>query len=276
LAIQRGQEHEGMSKKTGMIVLVVCTILVAGIACFLPRIPQPLSYHLFADGRGYLGIPNFGDVVSNLPFAIFGVWGIVFLLRLRGQEFHERFLDRRERLPYLIFFVGMLLTAFGSSYYHLHPDNARLVWDRIPMTIAFMSLISALIAERINLRAGIWLLPFLLLIGMGSVLQWYGTELQGVGDLRFYGAIQAYSVVFLLIMLCFPPRYTRGSDLLVVAGFYVLAKLLETFDRQIFDLGHVVSGHTLKHLVAAMAGYWVLRMLMRRRPVSVDAGSRFA
>jgi len=265
-----------ISKKTGLTVLAVGTILLVVIGFFLPRIPQPLSYHAFADSRGCLGISNFGDVVSNVPFAIVGLWGIAFLLRLKGNELHERFIDRGERLPYLIFFVGMLLTAFGSSYYHLHPDNARLVWDRIPMTIAFMSLISALIAERINLRAGLWLLPFLLLVGMGSVLQWYWTELQGVGDLRLYGAIQAYSVVFLLIMLCFPPRYTRGRDLLVVAGFYVMAKLLETFDRQIFGLGHVVSGHTLKHLAAALAGYWVLRMLVRRRPVSVDAGSRLA
>jgi hypothetical protein len=66
----------------------------------------------------------------------------------------------------------------------------------------------------------------------------------------------------------FPPRYMFGSDLVVLAGFYVLAKVLETYDRAIFGmLGHVVSGHTLKHLAAAFAGYWILRMLKRRRPI---------
>jgi hypothetical protein len=56
-------------------------------------------------------------------------------------------------------------------------------------------------------------------------------------------------------------------------GFYVLAKILETGDRQIFALtGHTVSGHTLKHLAAAMAGYWMLRMLRRREPLTTASG----
>jgi len=127
--------------------------------------------------------------------------------------------------------------------------------------------VSALIAERINLRIGLWLLPILLLIGMGSVLQWYMSELHGVGDLRFYATVQTYSVLFLLMALLFPPRYTCGSGLVFVAGFYILAKILEVLDKQIFSLGHVVSGHTLKHLAASLAGYWILRMLQRRRPI---------
>lgn len=135
------------------------------------------------------------------------------------------------------------------------------------MTIVFMSLVAALIAERISLRAGLWLLPILLLIGVGSVLQWYMSELRGVGDLRFYGTVQAYSILFLIMALLFPPRYTFGSDLAIVAGFYVLAKVLEILDKPIFKMGHIVSGHTLKHLAAAFAAYWILRMLKRRRPI---------
>ena len=138
------------------------------------------------------------------------------------------------------------------------------------MTIVFMSLVSATIAERVSLRAGLWLLPVLLLIGLGSVLQWYLSELRGAGDLRFYSAVQAYSVLFLLIALLLPPRYTRGSDLAIVAGFYVLAKVLELLDKPIFELtGHIISGHTLKHLAAAGAAYWILRMLTKRRPHSL-------
>ena len=135
------------------------------------------------------------------------------------------------------------------------------------MTIAFMSLVAAVIAERISLRAGLWLLPILLLIGLSSVWHWYMSEVRGAGDLRFYVAVQVYSILVLLIALSFPPRYTRGSDLAVVVGFYVLAKVLETLDKEIFGIGHVVSGHTLKHLAAAAAGYWILRMLQKRRPL---------
>ena len=191
----------------------------------------------------------------------------MFLLRSDSNEAPGRFLESSERWPYVFVFVGLLLTAFGSSYYHLSPNNARLVWDRLPMTIAFMSMVAAIIAERISLRVGLWLLPLLILIGMASVLQWYMSELCGARDLRLYAAVQAYSALVLLLALLLPQRYTRGSDLAVVVGFYALAKSLETFDKQIFAAGHVVSGHTLKHLAAAAAGYTILRMLQKRQPV---------
>ncbi len=259
-----------ISRRAGIRLLFILTAGVALAALLLPRTPQPPSYHMFADRRSVLGIPNFGDVVSNLPFAAVGLWGLVFVLRSSSEQNPKQFIDRRERWPYLVIFAGLLFTAFGSSYYHLDPGNARLVWDRLPMTVVFMSLVSATIAERVSLRAGLWLLPVLLLIGVGSVLQWYLSELRGAGDLRFYSAVQAYSVLFLLTALLLPPRYTRGSDLAIVAGFYVLAKVLELLDKPIFELtGHVISGHTLKHLAAAGAAYWILRMLTKRRPHSL-------
>jgi hypothetical protein len=180
------------------------------------------------------------------------------------------FPDPRERWPYLVIAFGILLTAFGSAYYHLAPDNARLVWDRLPMTIVFMSLVAAMIAERISVRVGLWLLPPLLLIGIASVWQWHLSELRGAGDLRFYAAVQVYGVLVPLLVLLLPARYTRTSDLAIVAGWYILAKVLETFDKQIFAAtGHIVSGHTLKHLAAAMAAYWILRMVQKRRPLDV-------
>jgi hypothetical protein len=257
-----------ISRRTALWVLAVVTAILVATAFFLPRFPQPQSYHAFADQRSYLGVPNFWNVTSNLPFAIVGLWGLLYIFRLSPDELSLRFVDWRERWPYVILFAGLVLTAFGSSYYHWRPDNVRLVWDRLPMTIVFMSLIAALVAERINLRAGLWLLPVLLLVGISSVVQWYWSEVHGIGDLRFYATVQAYSVVFLLLALLCPPRYTRGRDLAIVAGFYVLAKLLETFDKAIFAWGHVISGHTLKHLAGAFAGYWVLRMLQHRLPVA--------
>jgi hypothetical protein len=214
-----------------------------------------------------LSIPNFGNVVSNLPFAVIGLLGIAFLLRAASGPSCGHLLDSRERWPYLIAFVGMLLTAFGSSYYHLAPNNARLVWDRLPMTLVFMSMVAAMIAERVQLRLGLILLPPLLVIGIASVLQWYESEIHGAGDLRFYAAVQGYSALVLLIVLLFPPRYTRGYDLAIIVGFYALAKALETLDKPIFSIGHLVSGHTLKHLAAATAGYLLLRMLQLRRSV---------
>ncbi|HKE25397.1 MAG TPA: ceramidase domain-containing protein [Bryobacteraceae bacterium] len=258
-----------ISARAALWLLVLIAAVVAAIAMLVPPIPQPQWYHMFADQRSFLGIPNFNNVVSNFPFAAVGLWGLVFLIRASYRQDGRHFLDRRERWPYLMVFVGLILTAAGSSYYHLQPDNTTLVWDRLPMVIVMMSLLAAIVAERVSLRAGLWLMPLLLFIGLSSVLQWRMSELRGAGDLRFYAAVQLYSVLFLVIALLLPSRYTRGRDLAIVAGFYVLAKILEALDRPIFDLGHVVSGHTLKHLAAAGAGYWILRMLWKRRPLAL-------
>ncbi len=255
-------------KRRALWPFLVLATAVGIAALLVPRTPQPLSYHHFADQRGWLGIPNFGDVASNFLFFVAGVWGLLFLF---GKSSRDQFIDPRERWPYAFVFVGLVLTAFGSAYYHLAPDNARLVWDRLPMTIVFMPLVAALIAERINIKLGLWLLPVLIAIGVGSVIQWHFSEQRGAGDLRFYAAVQLYALLALLAALLLPPRYTRGSDLLVVASFYVFAKILEAADRQIFSLGNLLSGHTLKHLAAGAAGIWALRMLRKRRPISPPA-----
>ena len=247
-----------LSSRSKAVVLLLASAGAIGIvAILLPPVPQSLAYHQFADQRGWLGVPNFGDVVSNVGFALVGIWGLIFLLHSevgkRGQ-----FASPRERWPYALMFAGLLITAFGSAYYHLAPDNSRLVWDRLPMTVVFTSLVAAVIAERISLRAGLLLLPVLLAVGGVSVLQWHMSELHGHGDLRFYAAVQIYAIVVLLLVLLFTPKYTRGSDFAIVVGFYVLAKILETSDRQVFSLGQMVGGHTLKHIAA------ILRMLKKR------------
>jgi uncharacterized membrane protein YqhA len=110
-----------LSKRTGVWILVGLTVLIAALAVLMPRFAQPLSYHQFADRRRWLGIANFGDVVSNLGFAIVGLWGLLVLLRRKIS-----FVDAREHWPYVIVFAGMVLVAVGSSYYHLAPDNQRL------------------------------------------------------------------------------------------------------------------------------------------------------
>jgi hypothetical protein len=257
-----------ISRRTGAILLVLLTLLIITAAILATRVAQPLSYHQFADTRSWLTIPNFGDVASNLLFAIFGAWGLWSLATNRSSR---TFLDHRERWPYITLFLGIFLTAFGSGYYHLMPNNSRLVWDRLPMTIAFMSLVSALIAERIDVTLGVRLLVPLLCVGILSVLHWHFSEERGEGDLRFYAAVQVYAIAVLLLLLLLPPRYTRTSDLIWVGVCYLLAKALETADRTIFSFGHFVSGHTLKHLAAGMSGYFLLHMLQKREPATLQA-----
>jgi hypothetical protein len=253
-----------ISKRAGTLTLLTITVALVVVFPLIPRIPQAQSYHNFADQRGWLGVPNFGDVVSNLPFGVVGVWGLMFLA---GKSASERFIEPRERWPYFFIFLGLLWTAFGSSYYHLAPSNERLVWDRLPMTVVFMPLVAAMIMERLDVTWGLRLLPVLLTVGIASVIQWHLSELRGAGDLRFYADVQFYSILALLILLFVPPRYTRSADFGWVIGLYLLAKIFETADRAIFQLGRIVSGHTLKHLAAGAAGYCILRMLQNRTPM---------
>jgi hypothetical protein len=230
-----------------------------------PRIAQPQSYHLFADQRIYFGTPHFFDVVSNLGFLLVGVWGIAFVMKA-GSRADGIFFDPGERWAYFYFFLGVLLTAFGSAYYHWAPDNARLLWDRLPMAMGFMGLLAAVLSERIDPSLARVALAPLLAAGIGSVLYWRWTDLLGRDDLRLYGIVQFGSLA-LVLALCVsrPSRYTRGADMFVVVALYILAKLFEGLDRPIFGTGRILSGHTLKHLAAAWACYFVLRMLKLRQ-----------
>jgi hypothetical protein len=246
-------------KGTGLLVAFTVASLAA--ALLLPATPQPIDYHDFADQRSILGVANFLDVASNAGFLVVGLAGVVIALR-RGTEFEHS----AERLPYAAFFIGVALTAAGSGYYHLAPDNERLFWDRLPMTIAFMSLIAAQITERISVRAGLALLAPMLLVGAASVVYWIMTERAGAGNVIPYVVLQAYAVAaLLLIALTRPSRYTRGADIYWVFAGYVAAKVLEFLDHEVLEFSSLASGHSLKHLVAALAGLIVCRMLILRK-----------
>jgi hypothetical protein len=242
--------------RLGPRVWVFASVALAGaIAAFLlPPVRQPQSYHQFADGRTLAGIPNCLNVVSNAGFLVVGLMGLWFLA---GRD---HFIESRERTAYVVFFLGVCATCFGSSYYHWSPRDATLAWDRLPMTLAFMSLLSAMIAERISVSAGTRLLWPLVAAGAGSVAWWRWT-----GNLLPYMASQYFSI-FLIgwLVLVFPASYTRSGDLLVVTGIYASAKVAEGLDARIYNLTRCISGHTLKHLIAAAARYWVLRMLRKR------------
>lgn len=248
-----------------MVVLVAVSLCVVGAVFLTPRFDVPPSYHDFADKRELAGIPHFGDVVSNLAFLAAGLYGIAITLSRRRHFEHAQ-----ELAPYLILFTGLALTAFGSGYYHLRPNDARLFWDRLPMTVAFMGLLSAIISERVSVRLGSRLAPLLVAGGAAALVYWRWTVQTGNRDLRPYSLVQGYPLIAIILLLwMFPRRYTRGRDFLVALDFYVAAKSFELADKPIFQAtGGSVSGHTLKHVVAALGGYWLARMLSLRERVS--------
>lgn len=242
-------------------------VAVVAVVFEFPAIPQDEAYHNFADSRTLLGIPNCLDVASNFLFLIVGTLGFQFVLRTRPDD-RSTFGDSVERRAYELFFFSVAITSFGSAYYHLHPNDSSLVWDRLPMAAGFLSLVAAVVCERTTPRNGLVYLMFLPLWGIASVLYWNNTQAIGAGDLRPYVIAQFGSLLAVLLLVAlFPARYTRGADLVVSLLIYGLAKVFEAGDRLIFSKGKFVSGHTLKHLTAAVSAYWILRMLKLRKPL---------
>jgi Ceramidase len=232
-------------------VVVLLGLMSASLAglLLLPPIPQDQSYHQFADQRAIFGIPNFWNVVSNLPFFAVGAAG---LWRFRNDP------------ATIVLFLGIFLTGIGSSYYHWNPNDRTLFWDRLPMTIAFAAILALVVAERVNARAGAILLWPALAIGLFSLLLWLWTD-----DLRLYFWVQFFpGLALLLLFSLYPPKYTGTYYWIVAAGLYALAKVFEFSDHAIFSVGYFLSGHTLKHLSAAAACFAILRYFETRRLIA--------
>lgn len=249
---------------------VLAAALLAAVAfiLFVPPIPQDPAYHDFADSRVILGVPGFWNVISNFPFLVVGLLGTVFVIR-NGRSVCAAGLE----LAYLVFFTGIFLTAIGSAYYHLAPANEPLVWDRLPMTIAFAGLFSIVIGEFVSPRIGRAVLIPLLILGALSVEYWAFTEARGAGDLRAYAVFQFLPIVVTLCLLVTRIPVTGDARYFwVLLAFYLLAKTAEFLDARIFDAGGIISGHSLKHVFAALAAATLLYALAKRA-VSAEAAN---
>lgn len=222
-------------------VLLAVACASAALLFALPPIRQGPRYYLFPDDRTILGIPYFWNVVSNLPFAVVGAIGLAAIAARPAPL----------RPAFAALFAGVFLTAFGSAWYHLSPSAGRLLFDRLPMTLAFAAVFALTLADRIAPRfaAPRWLVA-LIAAATGSALLWYAT-----GDLRPYAFVQGYLLLAVPLMLAlFPGRHLDGSRLAAALALYLCAKVLERYDDQVYDaLGHLISGHALKHLAAAWA-----------------------
>lgn len=240
------------------IFLLLALAAVAIVTALLHEAwPQDLAYHNFADQREFWRVPNFWNVITNGPFVLTGLFGLWIWPTAQWS-------DPRDRWPWLWIAAGSILIGFGSGYYHWRPNNHTLFWDRLPMTIAFMGLFAAAIAERIHTAWGFFLFGPFLLLGIFSVEYW-----RELDDLRFYILVQFYPMLALpLILALYPSRYTHGRMLWWLALLYGLAKLAESLDRPIFAAtGYVISGHSIKHVLAALGLAVAMEMIRRRKPL---------
>jgi hypothetical protein len=255
----------GTNRKTIIGIFIILLCITIGVLIQQP-IAQPLEYHSFIDNRTFLTVPNFLNVISNFAFIIVGAIGLyniqVSKKALILAEFKE---------GYLLLFLGLLLIGFGSGYYHLWPSNQTLVWDRLPITLAFMALIAIIIAEYFSVKIGKPLLYPLLILGGSSVVYWYYTEINGAGDLRYYLLVQFLPLIAIpLILLFMTPTFSHGNRYWWLLLTYIFAKLLEHFDSAIFEVLSVISGHSLKHLIAALGMLLLLNGYNKRKEIHIS------
>lgn len=223
--------------------IVLCLALVLSLAvAFLPALPQDLHYHQFADQRDAWGLANFSNVLSNLPFILVGIYGFWRCRTCAASPM----LTAYQQLS-----LASLLIAAGSAWYHLAPSNATLFWDRLPITLGFMAVTAMVWQERVW-QARSLLLP-LQAAGCLACVYWYVGEMSGAGDLRPYLLVQFLPVLLLpLVLYLFPSRYLRDRFLWLALLLYAIAKLCESQDAALLELLGF-SGHSIKHLLAALA-----------------------
>lgn len=245
----------------GLALLVVVAVTAA---VFVPPVPQDPSYHHFADARTIFGVPNFWNVLSNAGFVLAGIYGLASVSDLPARAL---------RPAYLTFCIAAIGVALGSSWYHYAPSTSALVWDRLPMSVAFMALFSMVIADRLSWRLGRVLLAPLVLLGIGSVLYWAWTEQQGAGDLRPYALVQFLPMISIPVMLLVCPGSRDAARWLWgTFAVYAVAKVAEQLDASIYGLLGL-SGHSIKHLLGSVAVGLVVLALLRLRPPEAPDGT---
>lgn len=242
-----------------LVSALAILVITAGV---LPAIPQDQSYHHFADARSWLAVPNTLDVLSNLAFLAAGLYG---LRRMRRRDLC--FFSDALRASALVMFLGYVLTAIGSTWYHLAPSDSGLVADRLGMVVAFAGVLGMAASQRVSERGGLGLLVVALGLGLTTVLIWYG-----LGSVTPYAVMQFGGIALIGVLLLLPSR-GRGPYWMALIAAYGLAKAFEGADQVVYaTTGHLVSGHTLKHLVAALPLFAVTMGLDQRAAVRADVG----
>jgi len=245
--------------------LLCAALALLALAVFGPMLPASAHQHGFADQRTWAGLPCALDVLSNLPFALAGAWGLAVLQRLRGGV-----VDAATRATATLFCVGLLCTALGSAWYHGRPDDAGLLWDRLGMSVAFAGLLGLAAASRVSARAGRVTAAAVLMAAPLAVAWW-----AHAGNLLPWAVVQLGGMVLVLVLACLPRRPgALALNLLAVIAWYGAAKLFEAADHAVFAAtGGWVAGHTLKHLCAAGAALPVLAALRSAVTAPVQNGA---
>lgn len=249
--------HKPDIKLSAIIVVTIVSVIFCG---YLDPIAQDPGYHLFADNRMFLSVPNFFNISSNAFFVLVGTTACYLLIIRRPLSINNNLY-----IHYLIFFSGILFIGLASGYYHYSPDNGSLLIDRIFIAITFMTFFSIIVAEYITPKHTFIMMPLLIIIGVASTIYWYATELQGAGDLRWYGLVQFLPLLLIaMILVLYRSPHNDKFYIGLILIFYMIAKLFEMNDTRIYELTGSISGHSVKHILAGTAPAILLYSLYKR------------
>lgn len=236
-------------------VLIVSTLVsLLFLWNVIPHADKP-SYFLFADNVTCLGILNCFDVLSNLAFLLVSFYGF-YILKVNNS------LPFSYQTSLTIITTGAFLTSFGSMYFHLSPNTETLFWDRMPMTIGFSGVVITMLVDRLGIQRYFLAIAIsIVIMSLSTVVGWH---LQWF-SLRPYLIVQYGCLIFtFLTLLLTKSQWIQSSKIFFALSFYVLAKIVEAFDRAIFEFtNEFVSGHTLKHLLAAVAIAFILHQFRK-------------
>lgn len=261
--------------RTRLFLLFAGAVIIASFV-FVGPVAQDQAYYDMADTRNILGVPNFWNVVSNIPFLFVGAAGLRYLLTTDRKTLAQRILPEL-RLAYLVFFAGVFLTCFGSSWFHLEPNNSTLVWDRLPMTVAFMGLFTIVIGEQVCPVSARRLMWPLLLVGAASVFYWAWSESLGAGDLRPYALVQFLPMLLIpVLLLSYRSSFDRIGFYWTMLVAYAISKILEQLDEGVFEVLRIISGHSLKHVAAAVGPLIFLYGIAKRQRRDGEADTNVA
>lgn len=242
-------------KSLATLLFAISFLAVVATFFFTSAIAQKQDYHAFAAESKIWGIPNFWNVASNLGFILVGIWGLRVSVRTKPAD-----------ALLITLFFGILCTGFGSAYYHWNPNNHTLVPDRLPMTIVFSSFFCWMLSFYLGVKKAKQTWYFLLPLSIATVFYWSYTENLGQGDLRPYLLVQFLPMVLLLFMLIFGKPLVKipFKPILYILFSYTLAKIAESYDAQIYAWSGLISGHPLKHLLAAVATYYMVGLAFKK------------
>ncbi|MBD79715.1 MAG: alkaline phytoceramidase [Crocinitomicaceae bacterium] len=239
-----------MKSKTQILGILISLLMVLGFILTDP-ISQQHRYHQFTYDTMLLGIPNFWNVITNIPFIVVGLIGARWVWKQH----------RNYRLRTLAswLFIGLIGIGIGSTYYHINPAIDTLFWDRLPMALVFSILLVVVVHNFVSKKLSRQIQWPVIICSLLSVIYWRVTESLGYGDLRPYILVQ-FIPMLLIPYFLWLNRYGKVRGWMLASLLtYILAKISEHFDAELFELTGFIAGHPIKHLLAAMAMIFIFK-----------------